>query len=110
MWLDEVGLQHLAMDDDHEDHRAAKIAKNKQDKERRRLEKVHKKRLHFLFDLDIKAFQGWEAVVEPWSLAICEKFIEWCHIGKAFPPSRHEIHRKHNIANLKYCTWLKFKE
>jgi hypothetical protein len=23
-------------------------------------------------------------VVEPWSLATCEKFIEWCHIGKAF--------------------------
>jgi hypothetical protein len=30
------------MDDDHEDRRVAKIAKNEQDKERRRPEKVHK--------------------------------------------------------------------
>jgi hypothetical protein len=98
------------MDDDHEDRRVAKIAKNEQDKERRRPEKVHKKHLQILFDPDIKAFQGWEAVVELWCLAICEKFIEWCHIGKAFPPSRHEIHRKYNVANLKYCTWPELKE
>jgi hypothetical protein len=71
---------------------------------------VHKKRLHILFDSDIKAFQGWEAVVELWSLATCEKFIEWWHIKKAFPPSHHEIHRKYNVANLKYCTWPEFKE
>jgi hypothetical protein len=72
---------------------------------------VQKKRLHILFDPDIKAFQSWEAVVEPWSLVTCEKFIEWYHIGKAFPPnSRHVILRKHNVANLKYCTWPEFKE
>jgi hypothetical protein len=98
------------MDPDHGDQRASKIAKKEQDKGRRRLGKVHKKRLHILFDPNIKAFQGWEAVVEPWSLTTCEKFIEWCHIGKAFPPSRHEIHRKHNVTNLKYCTWPEFKE
>jgi hypothetical protein len=97
------------MDPDHEDRRA-KIAKKEQDKGRSRLGKVHKKRLHILFDPDIKAFQGWEAVVEPWSLATCEKFIDWCHIGKAFPPSCHVIHRKHNVANLKYYTWPEFKE
>jgi hypothetical protein len=66
--LDEVGSKLLAMDPDHGDRRASKIAKKEQDKGRRRLGKVHKKRLHILFDLDIKAFQGWEAVVEPWSL------------------------------------------
>jgi hypothetical protein len=71
---------------------------------------VHKKHLHILFDPDIKAFQRWEAVVELWSLATCEKFIEWWHIKKAFPPSHHEIHRKYNVANLKYCTWPEFKE
>jgi hypothetical protein len=98
------------MDPDHEDRRAAKIAKNEQDKGRRRPTKVHKKHLYILFDPDIKAFQGWEAVVELWSLATCKKFIEWCHIGKAFPPSRHEIHRKHNVANLKYCMWPEFME
>jgi hypothetical protein len=97
------------MDLEYEDRRA-KIAKREQDKERRRPGKVQKKRLHILFDPDIKAFQGWEAVVEPWSLATCEKFIEWCHIGKAFPPSHHVIYRKHNVANLKYCTWPEFKE
>jgi hypothetical protein len=102
-------LQLLAMDPDHEDRRA-EIAKKEEDKGRRRPGKVHKKRLHTLFDLDIKAFQGWEVVVESWSLATCEKFIEWCHIGKAFPPLRHAIHRKHNVANLKYCTWPEFKE
>jgi hypothetical protein len=97
------------MDLEYEDRRA-KIAKRKQDKGRIRPGKVQKKRLHILFDSDIKAFQGWEAVVEPWSLTTCEKFIEWCHIGKAFPPSRHVIHRKHNVANLKYYTWPEFKE
>jgi hypothetical protein len=51
------------MDPDHED-RWAKIAKKEQDKGRRRLGKVHKKRLYILFDPDIRAFQGWEAVVE----------------------------------------------
>jgi hypothetical protein len=56
------------MDLDHEGRRA-KIAKKEHDKERRRPGKVHKKRLHILFDPDIKAFKGWEAVVEPWSLA-----------------------------------------
>jgi hypothetical protein len=105
MWLDEVGSKLLAMDPNHGDRRASKIAKKEQDMGKRRPGKVHKKRLHILFDPDIKAFQGWEAVVEPWSLTICEKFIEWCYIGKAFPPSRHEIHRKHNVANLKYYTW-----
>jgi hypothetical protein len=98
------------MDPNHDDRRVAKIAKKEQDKQKRRPGKVHKKLLHILFDPDIKAFQSWKAVVEPWSLATCEKFIEWCHIGKAFPPSRHEIHRKHNVANLNYCTWPKFKE
>jgi hypothetical protein len=71
---------------------------------------VHKKRLHILFDPDIKAFQGWEAVLESWSLATCEKFIKSCHIGKVFPPSHHGINRKYNVANLKYCTWPKFKK
>jgi hypothetical protein len=97
------------MDPDHEDRRA-KIAKKKQDKGRRRPRKVHKKRLHILFDPYIKAFQSWKAVVEPWPLATCEKFIEWCHIGKAFLPSHHVIHKKHNVTNLKYYTWPEFKE
>jgi hypothetical protein len=52
------------MDDDHEDRRVDKIAKKEQYKGRRRFEKVHKKRLHILFDPDIKAFQGWEAMAE----------------------------------------------
>ena len=109
-WLDEVGSQLLAVDDDHEDWRAAKIAKNEQDKGRRRPKKMHKKHLHILFDPNIKAFQSWEAMVELWSLATCEKFIEWWHIKKAFPPSHYEIHRKYNVTNLKYCTWPEFKE
>jgi hypothetical protein len=108
--LDEVGSKLLAMDPDHGDRRAAKIAKKEHDKGRRRRGKVQKKLLHILFDPDTKAFQWWEVVVEPWSLTTCEKFIKWCHIGKAFPPSRHEIHRKHNVTNLKYYTWPEFKE
>jgi hypothetical protein len=108
--LDEVGSKDLAMDDHLEDRRAAKIVKKEQDKGMKRPEKVYKKRIYILFDPDIKAFQGWEAMVELWSIATCEKFIEWCHIGKAFPPLRHAIHRKHNVANLKYCTWPEFKE
>jgi hypothetical protein len=65
------------MDLDHE-HQRAKIAKKEQDKGRKRPGKLHKKRLHILFDPDIKAFEGWEAMVESWSLATCQKFIEWC--------------------------------
>jgi hypothetical protein len=98
------------MDGDIDECGAARIAKTEYDKRRRRRGKIHKKYLHILFDPNNKAFQGWEAVVELWSLTTCERFIEWCHIGKAFPPSRHEIHRKHNVANLKYCTWPEFKE
>ena len=49
-------------------------------------------------------------MVEPWYLAICEKIIKWCYIGKAFPTSHHEIHRKYNVANLKYCMWPELKE
>jgi hypothetical protein len=62
--LDEVGSQFLAMDLEYEDRRA-KIAKREQDKGRRRPGKVQKKRLHIFFDPDIKAFEGWKAVVEP---------------------------------------------
>jgi hypothetical protein len=100
----------LTMDGDIHERGATRIAKKEHDKERRCRGKIHKKRLHILFDQNSKAFQGWEAVVEPWSLTTCERFIEWCHIGKAFPPSRHGIHRKHNVGNLKYYTWPKFKE
>jgi hypothetical protein len=53
--LDEVGSQLLAIDPDHDDRRA-KFAKKEQDQGRRRPGKVHKKRLHILFDPDIKAF------------------------------------------------------
>jgi hypothetical protein len=109
-WQDQVGEPKLAMDGDIDEHGADRIAKKEHDKGRRRQGKIHKKRLHILFDPNSKAFQGWEAVVESWSLTTSKRFIKWCHIGKAFPPSRHEIHRKHNVANLKYCTWPEFKE
>jgi hypothetical protein len=107
---DQVGENKLTMDGVIDESGAARIAKKEHDKGMRRRGKIHKKRLHILFDQNSKAFQGWEVVVEPWSLAICERFIKWCHIGKAFPPSRHGIHRKHNVANLKYYTWPEFKE
>ena len=74
MWLDEVCSQYLAMDNDHEDCRDAKIVKKKQDMERPR--KVNKKHLYILFNLDIKAFQGWKVIVELWFLATCEKFLK----------------------------------
>ena len=47
-------------------------------------------------------------MVEPWCLTTCERFINWCYIGKSFPPSYHVIHRVHNVVNMKYCMWLKF--
>jgi hypothetical protein len=109
-WQDQVGENKLTMDGVIDERGAARIAKKEHDKRRRRRGKIHKKRLHILFDQNSKAFQGWEAVVEPWSLATCKRFIEWWHIGKDFPPSRHGLHRKHNVANLKYCTWPEFKE
>jgi hypothetical protein len=60
------------MDDHHEDCRAARIAKKEQDKRKKRPRMVRKKRLYILFDPNIKAFQVWEAVAEPRSLATCE--------------------------------------
>jgi hypothetical protein len=76
-WRNQVGAQDLTMNDQRDEHRVAKIAKKEQDKEKRHPGGVQKKRLHILFDPNIKAFQGWEAVVEPWSLTTCERFIEW---------------------------------
>jgi hypothetical protein len=55
------------MDGDRNERRAARIAKKEYDKGRRHAGKVHKKCLHILFDPNSKAFQGWKAVVEPWS-------------------------------------------
>jgi hypothetical protein len=52
--------------------------------ERKRPRKVNKKHLYILFNPDIKAFQGWEVVVEPWSLATCEKFLKCATLGKHF--------------------------
>lgn len=110
-WLYHIGSEHLTMDSHLHKRRVPKVARRElHDKGRRRHGKKQKKRLHILFDPEIKAFQGWETVDEPWSLTTCERFIEWCHIGKAFRTSRHSIHRKHNVANLKYCTWPEFKE
>jgi hypothetical protein len=85
----------LTMDGDIHERVTARIAKKEHNKGRRCRGKIHKKRLHILFDQNSKAFQGWEAVVEPWSFTTCERFIEWCHIGKEFLPSCYGIHRKH---------------
>jgi hypothetical protein len=76
MWQDQVGEPKLAMDGDIDECGAARIAKKEHDKGRRRQGKIHKKCLHILFDPNNKAFQGWEAVVELWSLITCEIFIK----------------------------------
>jgi hypothetical protein len=80
--LDDFGSKLLAMDPDHGDQGAAKITKKEQNKGRRRPGKVHKKRLHILFDSDIKAFQGWEAVVEPWALATWKNLLNGATLGR----------------------------
>ena len=71
---------------------------------RKRKAGLPKKRLHILLDLNSKAFPNWQDVQGMWTLEICEEFIDWCHMGKAFPLARHSFHRSRRMANLKYCT------
>ena len=48
--------------------------------------------------------------MEPWTLANCCEYIEWCHIGKVFPEDCHNKHWRFTKANLKYCLDAKFKQ
>ena len=73
------------------------------DKNRKRRGNTHRKRLQVLNSPDHPAFKGWSEEIEPWSMQICEDYIEWCHIGKLFPAWRHHHNRHTNKANLKYC-------
>jgi len=73
------------------------------DKGRKRRGTIHKKRWHVLKSPSHLAFRGWNEEAEPWTIPICEEYIEWCHIGKLFPLWRHHYHRHTNKANLKYC-------
>ena len=73
------------------------------DKGRKRRGNTHRKRLHVMNNENHLAFKGWTEEVEPWTMQVCEDFIEWCHIGKLFPAWRHHYNRHTNKANLKYC-------
>jgi hypothetical protein len=55
-WQDQVGENKLTMDGVIDERGAARIAKKEHDKGRRRRGKIHKKRLHILFDQNSKAF------------------------------------------------------
>jgi len=79
-------------------------------KERQRLVKKHRKRLHVLRNPSKLAFRGWEDEEEPWSLDTCKEYIEWCHIDKVFPEERHNVHRHSWAANLKHCLCPEFKQ
>jgi hypothetical protein len=81
-WRDQVGAQDLTIDDQRNEYRATKIAKKEQDKGRRCPGWVQKKHFHILFDPNIKAFQGWKAVVDLSSLTTCERFIEYVTFGR----------------------------
>ncbi len=87
-----------------ESEREGGRAPRKRDIGRRRKASLPKKRLHILIDPNAKAFSNWENVQGVWTFADCEKYIDWCHIGKAFPLQRHSKHRARRVANMKFCT------
>ncbi len=87
-----------------EREREGERAPRKRDIGRKRKAGVPKKRLHLLIDPSAKAFPNWENVRGMWTFADCEKYIDWCHIGKAFPLQRHSRHRARRVANMKFCT------
>ena len=82
---------------------AAEQRKKQKDAGRPRHGNLQHKRVHVLLNPAKLAFRGWEAASQPWTLATCEQFIEWCHIGKLFPLHRHKCNRQSNKANMKYC-------
>jgi hypothetical protein len=86
------------------------LRKEEVDKYREKRGTFQRKRLHILQNPEKLAFRGWKDVPEPWTLANCYEYIEWCHIGKVFPEDRHNKHRRFNKANLKYCLNAKFKQ
>jgi hypothetical protein len=71
---------------------------------------VQRKKLHVLNNPSKLAFRRWEEVLEPWTYANCEEYIEWCHIDKKFPPERHRKNRKSNKANLRFCSCPEFTQ
>ena len=84
-------------------HPTAISKKAAKDKTRKQRGNTHRKRWHVLKSSDHLAFKGWNEEEEPWTMQICEDYIEWCHIGKLFPTWRHHHNRHTNKANLKYC-------
>lgn len=69
-----------------------------------------KKRLHILYDNELKAFKDWEDVPMPWTFMHCVKYIAWCHLGRMWPHSRYSSIRRYDKANLNYCTNEEVKE
>jgi hypothetical protein len=88
----------------------AKLCKEEADKHRERRGAFQWKRLHVLRNPEKLAFRGWKDVPEPWVLANCCEYIEWCHIGKVFPEDCHNKHRRFSKANLKYYLDAEFKQ
>jgi hypothetical protein len=84
--------------------------KIERDKTKARRENVQRKRLHVLRNPSKLAFRGWEEVLEPWTYADCEEYIEWCHIDKKFPLEWHRKNRKSNKTNLRFCLCLDFTQ
>ena len=84
--------------------------KAEKDKLRQRPGKKDRKRLKVLLNPAKKAFKGWEDVPEPWMTSDCEEYLEWCHVSKMFPVSRHRNHIHSDKVNLRYCSNEAFKE
>jgi hypothetical protein len=88
----------------------AELCKEEGIKHRERRGAFQRKRLHVLRNPEKLAFKGWKDVLEPWTLANCCEYIEWCHIGKVFPEDRHNKHWRFSKANLMYCLNVEFKQ
>jgi hypothetical protein len=59
--------------------------KIEEDKTRVQRGNVQQRKLHVLRNPKNLAFKGWQEILELWTYANCEEYIEWCHINKNFP-------------------------
>jgi len=63
----------------------------------------HEAKLEALEDPTIIVDVGWPDLPQPWLYILCLQYVQWCHIDKKWPLSKHETHRKNNFAQYTSC-------
>ena len=74
----------------------------KRDRRRERRDQLYRKRMKVLNNAEKLAFREWKDVLEPWTYKKYKKYIEGCHVGKAFNQDWYLAYRLAGKANLKF--------